>query len=67
MKVLIFADLMYCHTVTVENTQAQYFDNLIFLKRVFTTMTIRLCIKFANTDALLQATVSEVVLVLSEQ
>ena len=32
MKILIFADLKYCHSVIVENTQAQYFDNLIFFK-----------------------------------
>ena len=29
MKVLIFADFMYDHIVIIENTQAQYFDNLI--------------------------------------
>ena len=29
MKVLIFANLMYYYIVIYENTQAQYFDNLI--------------------------------------
>ena len=31
MKVLIFADFMYFPIVIVENTQAQYFDNYLFL------------------------------------
>ena len=49
LKVLTFADLMCCRIVVIENTQAQYFDSLISnYTRVFSTMTIRFCINFAN-------------------
>ena len=65
-EVFLFADLMYYRIVIVENIQAQYFDNLTSTG-VFSPMTIWLCIKFANTNALFLATFSEPILVLSEQ
>ena len=56
MKVFIFADLMN-YLIIVENTQAQYFDNLTRnCMQVFSTMTIHSCIKFANINALFHAT-----------
>ena len=46
MIVLIFADLMNYRIIIVENTQAQYFDNLTrHCVRVLSTMTIHSCIK----------------------
>ena len=50
--------------VIIENTLAQYFDNLISnCMRVFSTMTIWLCIKFKNINALFLATYAEPILV----
>ena len=64
MKVLIFADLMYYRIVTVENTQAQSFANLISnCTRVFSTKTTWLCIKIGDINALFLATFSEPILV----
>ena len=52
------------HRIIVENTQAQYFYNLIRnCARVFSTMTIRSFIKFANINALFLATYAEPILV----
>ena len=36
MKVLIFADFMYKCIVIIENTQAEYFDNLI--RKLYTSV-----------------------------
>ena len=53
LKVLIFADLMNYRHIIVENTQAQYFDNLTRTStRVVSTMTLPSCINFANINAL---------------
>ena len=64
MKVLIFADSMYYRFVIVEMIQTQYFYNLVSnCRRVFWTITLRLCIKFANINALFLATFYEPILV----
>ena len=65
LKVLIFADLY--RTYIVENTQVQYCDNRIgncTCTRIFSTMPIQLCIKFASINALFLATFSEFTLCL---
>ena len=67
MKILIFADFMYKCIVIVENTQAQYFDNLIrklyasVLKNDNTVMH-QVC-QYARINALFLATFSEPILV----
>ena len=61
---IIFADLMNLCIIFVENTQAQYFDNLTRnCTQVFSTMTIYSCIRFANINALFLDTYAESVLV----
>ena len=51
----------YC--IIIENTQAQYFNNLTRnCTRVFSTMTINSCIKFANLNDLLLASYAEPIL-----
>ena len=52
-----FADLIYYRIVIVENTEAQYFGN------AYSTMTIHLCIKSDNMNALFLATYSEPIMV----
>ena len=49
MKVLIFADFMYYCIVIIENTQAQYFDNLIS----------KLCISILSNDNMVKHQVSQ--------
>ena len=49
MKVPIFADFMYYHIVIIENTQAQYFDNLIS----------KLCVSVLNNDNMVKHQVSQ--------
>ena len=50
--------------IIVENTQAQYVDNLTRnCRRVFSTMTIHSCKKVANIKALFLATYTEPILV----
>ena len=67
MKVLIFADLRNYCIVIVENTKAQYFDNLSEIcMGVYSPMTMHSCIKFANiqnVNALFLATYAELILV----
>ena len=62
MRVLIFADLMYYCTVIIENTQAQYFDNLISNCSECSQEWLWLCIKFAKINSLFLATFSEHIL-----
>ena len=66
MKVIIFAYIMNYRIIIVENTQAQYFDNLTRnCTQVFSTMTFDsvTCIKFANINTLFLATYAELILV----
>ena len=64
MKALLLADLMNYRIIIVENTQAQFFDNLSRnCTQVFSAMKIHSGIKFANINALFLAAYSEPILV----
>ena len=64
-KYLYLKILTYFHSVIVENTQAQLY-NLSNCKRVFSTLTILLYIRFVNTNVLFLTEYAEPILVLSE-